>query len=153
MAVWQIRAGHDASLAEKFISEERVCLGFGVKVSLTEFATLSALKEYMSINAPHEGPRAANSMWKLLHEVQIGDLVLMPSKPRKQEYAIGRIKGDYELAPELVASGRDPHSRPVLWLKTGIPGERLAHLSLPPRGTITRLRSYDIETRTEAILD
>jgi predicted Mrr-cat superfamily restriction endonuclease len=92
-------------------------------------------------------------MWGLLYEVQIDDLVVMPSKLRNEEYAIGRFPGHHELVSELVDSCRDPHARAVRWLKTGIPSEQLANLRLPPRGTITRLSSHDIERQLEAILD
>ncbi len=152
MAAWLIRAGHDASWADTFIAEGRVCLGFGMNVSVISFPTLAAVQEWMAANAPSEGPRAAHSMWRLLHEVQVGDLVLMPSKPRNQEFAIGRITGGYELAPELVSSGRDPHTRAVNWLRTEVPGGRIVHLGLPPRGTISRLRSHNIEERLEELL-
>ena len=153
MAAWQIRAGSDAGLADTFIDEGRVCLGFGLPVSLTEFATYEALKKLMDDNHSGEGPRAAASMWRLMTEVQIGDYVVMPSKPRRREYAIGRITGGYEFDPSLVEMERDPHTRKVEWLKTRIPGERLATLSLPVRGTITRLRGDEVEARIEAILD
>ena len=153
MAAWQIRAGPDAGWADTFINEGRVCLGFGMSVSVTEFAALEALKKFMDDNHRGEGPLAAASMWRLMTEVQIGDYVVMPSKPRRREYAIGRITGHYEFDPNLVTKCRDPHTRKVEWLKTGIPGERLASLSLPPRGTITRLRGDEVEARIEAILD
>ena len=106
----------------------------------------------MADNAPHEGPRAANSVWRLLHEVKIDDLVVMPSKPRNQEYAIGRITGHYEFVSELTNSESVPHTLPVQWLKTQIQGELFAHLSLPPHGTIARLRSHEIENRIQEIL-
>ena len=152
MAVWQIRAGGDAGWAEAFIEESRICLGFGVSKSITDFNSLAALKQWMDDNAPQEGPRAASSLWRLLHEVQIGDLVVMPSKPRGREYAVGRITGHYKIDPELVAMGREPHTRAVQWLKTGIPGERMAPLRLPPRSTIARLGIDNAEARIEAML-
>ena len=158
MAAWQIMALSDASLADAFIAEGRVCLGFSVPISMTEFDSLAALKLWMNDNAPHEGPQGAKSMWRLLHEVQIGDWVVMPSKPRRREYAIGRITGHYSIDPALVEMGRDPHTRAVEWLKTGIPGERMASLRLPTRGTIVQLKANQlrgdgVEERIEAMLD
>ena len=153
MAVWQIRAGGRAQLADAFITEGRVRLGFGLDVSLLEFSSQEAVQEWLNIHAPGEGSRAASSMWQLLHEVQIGDLVVMPSKPGGTEYAIGRITGGYEFEPNLVETEGVPHTRKVEWIKTGIPGERLATLSLPRRFTIARLSGDDTEARIREILD
>ena len=153
MAAWQIRAGGDAGRANMFIDEGRVCIGFGVNVSLTKFASRDDLRDWMKAKDDvDQGPLAPHFLWRFMTEVQIGDLVLMPSKPSGREYAIGRIKGGYEFDPSLVEMKRDPHTRKVEWLKTGIPGERLATLSLPRRYTIAHL-SDDAEARIETILD
>ena len=153
MAVWQIRAGGNAKMADAFLTEKRVCLGYGVSVSLTQFRDQSELRDWLQANASGEGPRAANLLWQLVSDVQIGDLVVMPTKPSRREYAIGRITGGYEFAQELLAVDRDPHTRAVEWLKTGIPGDELINLGLPPRSTIARLSGDDAEARVEAILD
>ena len=153
MAAWQIRAGGNAEMADAFLTEKRVCLGYAVSVSLTQFRSESELQKWMQANAMGEGPDSPRLLWQLIGSVQIGDLVVTPTKPSRREYAIGRITGGYEFAPELLGPNGVPHTRAVEWLKTGIPGERMAPLRLPPRGTIARLRSHDIEARIEAILD
>ncbi len=158
MAAWQIRADRDAGWADAFIAEGRVGMGdYRFPISITEFQTLDDLKRRLGDDIdPYEGPQGrgqlASQMWRMLHEVQIGDWVVMPSKPRRREYVIGRIVGHYEMGLELVA-GYALHTRPVQWLKTGIPGERMASLRLPTRGTINRLRSDGVEERIEALLD
>ena len=139
-------------MADAFLTEKRVCLGYGVSVSLTQFRDQSELQEWMQANAPGEGPRAPNLLWLLISDVQIGDLVVMPTKPSRREYAIGRITSGYEFAPDLLADNRDPHTRAVEWLKTGIPGDEFINLGLPPRSTIARLSGDDVEARIEAML-
>ena len=152
MAVWQIRAGRNAKMADSFLTEKRVCLGYGVSVSLTQFQQKSELQEWIRANAPGEGSNAANLLWRLMSEVQIGDLVVMPTKPSRREYAIGRITGGYELAQDLVAANRDPHTRAVEWLKTSILGDRFVNLGLP-RPAIARLSGDDVEGKINEILD
>ena len=138
-------------MADAFLTEKRVCLGYGVSVSLTQFRDESELREWMSVNAD-EGPDAPTLLWQLIDGVQIGHLVMMPTKPSRREYAIGRIAGGYEFAPELLGPNGVPHTRAVEWLKTAIPGDRFVNLGLP-RPAIARLRSHDSESRIEALLD
>lgn len=153
MAVWQIRAGRNAKMADAFLTEKRVCLGYGVSVSLTQFHDVSELREWIQANAPGEGRDAPTLLWRFIGDVQIGDLVILPTKPSGLEYAIGRITGGYEFAPELLGPNGVPHTRAVEWLKTGIPGDMFVNLSLPRRFGIARLSGDDIEARIEAILD
>ena len=159
MAVWQIRAGRNSQMANAFLTEKRVCLGYGVSVSLTQFRDQSELREWLQANAPGEGRDAPNEgrdapklLWQLISGVQIGDLVVMPTKPSRREYAIGRITGGYELAQDLVAANRDPHTRAVEWLKTSILGDRFVNLGLP-RPAIARLSGDDVEGKINEILD
>lgn len=140
-------------MADAFLTEKRVCLGYGVSISLIQFRDELELREWMQANACDEGPRAPNLLWQLISDVQIGDLVIVPTKPSRREYAIGRIAGGYEFAPELLGANGVPHTRAVEWLKTGIPGDELINLGLPPRSTIARLSGDDVEARVEAILD
>ena len=55
MAVWQIRAGGRSQLADAFVTQGRVRLGFGLRdVSLLEFSSQEAVQEWLNIHAPGE---------------------------------------------------------------------------------------------------
>ena len=118
--LWQVRAGgSDADRAPGFIERGDINVGFGWHHDLTDVESLDELREAMR---REQGPPgiAASQLWLFGHEMQEGDLVLVPL-PGSQLH-IGEITGPYRFE-------RNPadhsHYRDVRWLEQDVPFERI----------------------------
>jgi restriction system protein len=63
---------------------------------------------------PGAVPVDAGQLYRFVHEIQIGDLIIYPSK-RDRKIHIGKVKGKYRYVPK--AEEDYPHQRKVSWLK------------------------------------
>lgn len=59
-------------------------------------------------------PTSAGMLFRFIYEIQIGDIIVYPSKNDRQVY-IGEIKSNYKYAPNVEKSY--PNMRSVEWLK------------------------------------
>lgn len=59
-------------------------------------------------------PNYTGQLYRFVHEMRVGDLVVYPSK-RDREVHLGRIEGDYRYDPNLESTY--PHHRAVKWLR------------------------------------
>ena len=113
MAVWVIKGGRAGQYEDAFLEKGVVCLGFGLRQSIADFADRDALR------AAAESRNGADQMWRFYQEVGAGDLVALPRK-RTRQVAVGHFNGPYDYRPEAVGSGV-PHVRGVAWQVTDIP--------------------------------
>ena len=82
-------------------------------------AKREAFKSAYGLAIPHakQGtiPVSAGQMFRFLHEMKLGDIVVYPSKQDRM-INIGTVDGDYQYAPEI--STEYPNRRSVKWAKS-----------------------------------
>ena len=145
MAVWVIRGGRGGEHEAAFINGNVVAIGFGLARNLEDFASRAEL-------GAHLRPNATGQLWRFCHEVERGDMVVLPRKITR-EVALGRISGDYAFEPNRVGSA-GPHTRAVKWLATDIPRpdfDRDLLNSFGALGTVSQPRAPLAEQRIERI--
>jgi restriction system protein len=117
--VWGIHAGRAGEADALFLKKNVVALSWHDLGDLSKIAPdREAFKLAVAKAYPNEKPRAipnfAGLLFRFLHEMRAGDLVLYPSKLDRMIH-FGRIEGEYRYAPK--ASERYPNMRSVKWLK------------------------------------
>jgi restriction system protein len=133
-AVWGIHGGRLGAADSLFLNQNVVALGW------TEMPDLSTLKPnrdgFKSAVAktypdakPGAIPNNAGQLYRFVHEMQIGDLIVYPSKIDRHVH-IGIVEGPYRY--NAAASDGFPHQRAVRWLKD------------PPRTRFTQGALYEI---------
>ena len=148
MAVWVIKGGRAGQYEDAFLEKGVVCLGFGLRQSIADFADRDALR------AAAESRNGADQMWRFYQEVGAGDLVALPRK-RTRQVAVGHFNGPYDYRPEAVGSGV-PHVRGVAWQVTDIPRSHFDRDLLNSFGsqlTFSQPGAADAEARIARIID
>ena len=121
--MWVIRAGQDSLHFDKYIRAARVFIPWdGYKMDLSK---VNSRAEYRGVVEKEKGTdnRTSVSNWagqlySFVHEIEIGDYVLIPTKGSRSYY-LARITGDYNFDP----TDQDGlyHSREVELLERDIP--------------------------------
>ncbi|MDW7773742.1 MAG: restriction endonuclease [Desulfobulbaceae bacterium] len=152
MAIWLIRAGAHGEYEQKFIQENRVYVTWEyLDVNLAKLADRAALVEEMTKRYPDTKPKAilnwVSQVWPFAHEIQKGDLVVLPLKSQPA-IQIGEITGNYHFEP----AGPDPyfHWRPVKWIAEAVPRSHFGQDLLYSFGaflTICRIQRNNAEHR------
>jgi len=119
--IWGIHAGALGEVDSTFLDKGTPCVAIGWE-EVGDLSKISAdrdsfkdkvIKAYPDIKKGAI-PVAAGMMYRFLHEMQIGDIVVYPSKQDRQVH-IGKIKGNYEYKPGVEKSY--PNMRAVEWIK------------------------------------
>jgi restriction system protein len=118
--VWGIHAGAAGDAHTLFIKKGYVALGWSQlgdlsKLPPTRDAYKAEVAQHYPEFKPGAIPNAAGQMFRFVHEVQVGDLVVYRSKVSKQVH-IGQIEGGFEYRPDLEPSY--PHVRRTKWIKS-----------------------------------
>jgi restriction system protein len=118
--MWGIHAGEVGTADPLFLKKNVVAIGWHEMGDLSKIGTdREAFKREVAIAYPDAKPGAipnyTGQLFRFVHEMQPGDLVLYPSKLDRQVH-IGRIEGKYSYSPDQ--SERYPNMRNVKWLKT-----------------------------------
>ena len=156
MAIWLVRAGSHGEFEMKFIRERRVYVTKeNLAIDLSTLCDRAELTAAMSQGYPDAKLKTianwVSQVWPFGHEMQIGDLVVMPLKTQRA-IQIGEIIGDYHFEP----GGPAPfyHWRPVKWVGEAIPranfGKDLLH-SFGAFMTICRVQRHNAEDRIAAM--
>lgn len=114
---WSVRAGADNA-------DKDFCLENGVAVigwHETDFTQASSKAELRQLMQEHYGattpgsvPSFTTQVWRFIHEMSIGDLIVLPRKaPNTPGYAVGIITGDCQYVPDAEPTQR--HQRSVEW--------------------------------------
>lgn len=156
MAVWLVRAGSHGEYEQKFIQESCVYVTWeGFKTDMGKLKTRADLIDALNLNYPGEKTRAvanwASQLWPFAHEMQNGDLVVLPLKTQPA-ILIGEVTGAYKFN----SRGPDPyyHIRGVKWLGDPIPRANFAQDLLYSFGafmTICRIQRNNAEARIAAM--
>jgi len=116
--IWGIHAGKAGDAENLFVKKNVIALGWNEFGTLDGFHTRDDFKNKYS-NVYRSASRSsiatsAGQLFRFVHEVNKGDLVVYPVKRSRQIY-IGEINGEYEYKPDV--DENYPNQRSVRWLK------------------------------------
>lgn len=118
--VWGIHAGKTGDAHSLFMEHNVVALGWSDIADLSRIKPdRETFKEVVSRAYPNKKagaiPNTAGQLYRFVHEMQTGHLVVYASKEDRQVH-IGRVEGGYKYDPNTEKGY--PHVRPVKWLKS-----------------------------------
>jgi restriction system protein len=118
--VWGIHGGKSGDADELFLKKNVVALGWPKVGDLSKIMpTRDAFKDKVRESYPErkEGafPIQGGLLFRFVHEMKEGDLIIYPSKIGRQIH-IGRVEGGYRFDPSSLSAY--PNLRPVKWLKS-----------------------------------
>lgn len=120
VTIWGIHAGRDGEADTLFREQSLIALGWGKLGDLSKLeGNRNAFKTALTGMYPSSKPMRvavhAGVLYRFVHEVQEGDVVVYPAK-RQREVCIGRIVGGYQYSTSVLPAY--PHRRPVKWLES-----------------------------------
>jgi restriction system protein len=118
--IWGIHGGKTGDADTLFLKKKLIGLGW---TDITDLSVLDPTREAFRAAVASAYPQAkpgaipvnAGQLFRFVHEMKQGDLVVYPSKADRAIH-IGRVTGDYRYDTNLEPGY--PHQRPVTWLKT-----------------------------------
>lgn len=144
--MWGIHAGRTGGAKDLFLKKNRLAIGWPEMSDLSRLpSTREAFKEEFTNVYPNAKkgaiPVKAGTLFRFVHEIQINDLVVYPSKDDRMVH-IGRISGNYEFKPNISSSY--PNQRSVAWLNS-FPRTRFSQGALYEIGsavTLFQVKNY-----------
>jgi MoxR-like ATPase len=127
--VWLIRAGRDG-LYEQLAINEGVCLiGWSELGAIPSDETREALKQRIQDEWGESRPASlasqAGQVYRFVHDVAIGDLVVLPLRSALGHVAVGRVTGRYLYRSDGAFANTDAQqTRAVDWLASELSYER-----------------------------
>lgn len=120
VTVWGIHAGKTGDADRLFLKSNYVAVGW---IKMGDLSVLKpdreAFKEKVTQVYPEAKPGAipnnAGQLYRFVHEMKTGDIVIYPSKVDRQIH-IGKIEGNYKY--DTKTEPGYPNVRPVKWLKS-----------------------------------
>lgn len=151
VTIWGIHGGKTGDADSLFLKKNCVAIGW------TKMSDLSKLKadreafkakvaECYADKKPGVIPNYAGQMYRFVHKMEIGDLVVYPSK-RDRQVHIGKITGEYEYSTEPEPGY--PHHRQVKWLRS-FPRTQFTQGALYEIGSAMSL--FQVKTYTDEFL-
>jgi MoxR-like ATPase len=123
---WVIRAGKHGEGERLALAQNRTIIGWSDIGPLTTEMTSDQLKD--KIRETYGETRAASlaqqasALFRFVHDVEVGDLVVIPLQTNPGHAAVGWITGDYEYMPNPVFVEHDAvNTRTVDWLSQAAP--------------------------------
>jgi restriction system protein len=118
--LWGIHAGQSGEADALFLKKKLVALGWPEMGDLSKIPPdREGFKAKVAATYPHHKPGAiptlAGQLFRFVHEMKPGDLVLYPSKIDRHVH-MGRIEGAYRYDSSFKSDS--PNLRPVTWLKS-----------------------------------
>lgn len=157
LRAWTVRGGWDGHREETALAIGAAIAGWSeVHHDLSDLETFDDLCALLDQCYPAESERTrknwAHQIWRFLHEIAVGDFVVMPRKYR-DVVEIGQITGSYSYRADEPAGYR--HIRPVKWLNTveraAISGD--LRDSMGTLLTVSELSRCDAAERVRALAD
>ena len=147
------RVGEDENYA---LEHNRAIVGFKEVGSLKDTKDYDELKTIAKEVYPEEKPKAisnfAGQLWAFVHDMQQGDIVVLPQKLTSQ-IALGLVSGPYQYEK---VNGEYRHVRSVEWKRTDIPRTTFEQDLLYSFGafmTVCNITRNDAAKRVEAVLN
>ncbi|MFD6390781.1 CBS domain-containing protein [Nocardia sp. NPDC060259] len=154
---WTVRGGWDGRREDTALEIGAAIAGWTeIRHDLSELTSFDELRELLTRCYSDESQRTrdnwAHQIWRFLHEIAVGDYVVMPRKYR-DVVAIGRVTGDYIYRVDQPAGYR--HIRPVEWLnvveRAAISGD--LRDSMGTLLTVSELSRRDAAERVQALAE
>jgi restriction system protein len=150
--IWGIHAGKTGDADQLFFKGNCVALGWPKMGDLSKLsADREAFKAKLVQTHPDTKagaiPTNAGQLFRFVHEMKPGDIVLYPSKHDRQIH-FARVEGTYRFEPSKGPAY--PHRRPVTWLRA-IPRTRFTQGALYEIGSAMsffQVKTYADEFRT-----
>ena len=144
-AIWGIHPGKGGAAEDLFIRREVIAIGWPAMGDLSQWSDREGYKVAFAETYPNEKPGAiptkAGMLYRFVHEMQLGDLVVCPLKLAR-EVSIGEVVGEYQHRPDV--NDRYPNMRQVKWLKS-VPRTSFSQGALYEMGsalTLFQIKSY-----------
>ena len=148
--IWGIHPGARGEAEDLFVRRKVIAVGWAQVGDLHRLREREDFKGAFVETFPDTKPGAistgAGQLYRFVHEMQVGDLVVCPSKLAR-EVRIGRVVGDYEYMPD--ANAQYPNMRKVEWLKT-VPRTSLSQGALYEMGSALTL--FQIKSHADEIM-
>ncbi len=117
--IWGIHAGKTGDADSLFLKRNCIAVGWIKMGDLTALkpdrdAFKSRVTEVYPEKKPGAIPNNAGQLFRFVHEMKSGDLVVYPSK-RDRQIHLGRVEGNYRYDPNTEPGY--PHMRAVKWLR------------------------------------
>jgi AAA domain (dynein-related subfamily) len=127
--VWLIRAGQQGQAEELAVSEGMAVVGWSELGPLTPEMSREDIKTMINTTYGEQSDSSlgsqARSPYRFIHEVSVGDLVVLPLRTHPQHVAIGRITGPYVHRPDERFFELDAvNTRSVYWIEREVAYER-----------------------------
>jgi restriction system protein len=117
--IWGIHPGKGGVVEDLFLQRGVIAIGWPNMGDLSQYPDREAYKSAFSGAYPGEKPGAiptkAGQLYRFVHEMQVGDLVVCPLKLQR-EVRIGKTAGEYQHLPDV--NDRYPNMRKVEWLES-----------------------------------
>ncbi len=122
ITLWGIHAGKTGEADLLFLNENIIALGWGQMGDLKALgSTREHFKQHYAATyqeaakaKPGSVPTSAGQLFRFVHEMQIGDYVVYPSKHPKRVH-LGRVTGDYQYSTS--DNSHYPQRRKVEWIR------------------------------------
>ncbi len=155
MTLWLLRAGKYGEREEFALERNVVAIGWQELSDLSPIKSREQLAALLRETYLDEKENTllnwTRQLWDCLHNIQIGDLVAMPSK-RRAVIHVGEVTSEYRFEQDFPVERR--HVRSVKWLgelpRDQFDKDILYSLSAPP--TINRVSADKAEERVRALL-
>lgn len=149
--IWGIHAGKTGDAESLFLEKKVIALGWKDFGSLEGLHNREEFKLKYAETYPEASPNSvrtsASQLYRFVHEAQIGDYVVFPTKKDRKVY-IGEIVSDYLYQPKFEESY--PNHRKVNWLKE-VPRTKFSQGALYEMGagmSFFQIKSYSDEIIT-----
>ena len=116
--MWGIHGGRTGDADSYFLKKNVVAIGWAKVGDLGKFkSTREAFRDAVAAAYPEKKPGSvpvnAGQLYRFVHEMSVGDLIVYPSRTDRQIH-IGRVEGPYRYDPNTEPTY--PQGRPVKWL-------------------------------------
>ena len=121
--IWVCRAGMNSAYLDYFLEEKKIFLPWeGFRIDLSSFNSKEELKQFVAMERAGASKTAvatwAGQIRAFVHDMEIGDLVLIPHQGSKL-YTLAHIIGNYRFTTDNTQ--KLWHSRDICVIKEEIP--------------------------------
>jgi hypothetical protein len=158
---WIVRAGRDGQQEPLALDESVALIGWSDLGELNATLSRDDLKKMIAQTWGEQSERSlaaqAGQIYRFIHDIELGDLVVLPLKTEPNHVAVGRVLGPYQNRADGDFAGSDGrHTRAVEWLETSLPYERFdADLreAFGLQGTVREITKPDAAERILDVLE
>jgi len=151
--VWLIRAGREGVYEPLALDQGVVLIGWSYLGDIQD-ADRDRLKVMIREGSGEERPASlgsqAGQIYRFVHDVELGDLVVLPLLSDTGHIAIGRVTGPYRYREEDVWGPDARNTREVDWIATRLPYERFdpdLREAFGQQGTVSEITKADAVPR------